>query len=132
MSATIKMQSTIWLMSVLAGGGCARAPARVGVSPEYAVVQACASSIAHSENFQGFAFPDAAPGTANSPRQENFTGGESLRLRVRTTTDSILPQAIINSATSTGRASAPISPEGHRVQSRINNECRFPRSAASR
>ena len=132
MPATIKVQSSVWLAVVAACAACARAPARVGVSPEHAVVQACAATIAQSENFQGFALPDAIAGTAGSPRRENLTGGEALRLRVRTTPDSILPQATINSATASGRTSAQISPAGQRVQDRINHECRFPRSAASR
>jgi hypothetical protein len=111
--------SLTWLVTLLTLSGCARASTGFSVSPDAAAVQSCAMSIALNEGYEftgrtGVAAPNS---------------GERLVLGVRLSGDSAFPNARIRTATYSGRSSAPVSPAGHRIISRVNRECRFGRTS---
>ena len=116
----------MWLTVVpLAIGACTRGTERVAgfrVNPDVAAVQNCASSIAISEGYE----ISARNGTVNGP-SDGMNRTEGLRVTVRLTADSALPDPMIRTATMSGRSSAPVSAAGHRIVGRVTRECRFAR-----
>jgi hypothetical protein len=120
--------SLIWLAAApLVIGACTRGTSRATgfrLSPDVAAVQSCASSIALNEGYEvsGRTGMIGAPSDGN-----NWT--ERLELRVRVSGDSVLPNARIRTATYSGRSSAPVSPAGNRIITRVNRECRLGRRA---
>jgi hypothetical protein len=112
----------VWLVAApVALGACTRGMNRVTgfrLSPDVAAVQSCASSIALSEGYE----MSGRTGMIGAP-SDGTNWKERLELRVRVRGDSVLPNARIRTATYSGRSSAPVSPAGSRIVSRINREC---------
>jgi hypothetical protein len=111
---------------------CARSPrAETEPLPEYVVVRSCAVSVAAGE---GFVTSGGGPGGAyvasSSLPGDSVSWVESLVLRVRVYSDSVLPDAIVRRVQLNGRRYYPLSSAGRRIQDRVNEECRVARSAA--
>lgn len=109
---------------------CARTP-RPGVEPvpEYAAVRACARSVAAGEGFFITDNPASAYIASSSLPRDSVSWVESLVLRVRVYSDSVLPDASIRRVRYNARNHYPVSSTGRRIQDRVNQECRVARSA---
>jgi hypothetical protein len=122
----VKLSAPAVIISVIAA--CSSGPRRVSqpiaLSPEHAAAEACATGIALNE---GFEIPRNRVTSSLVARGRDDSQGESVLVRVALTPDSIFTNAVIRSATYSGRGSAPISPAARRIENRVNQECRLPR-----
>ena len=115
----------MWLAAVpVALGACSRGMNKVSLSPDVVAVQSCATSIALNEGYE----LSGKTGMIGAP-SDGTNWKERLELRVRVRGDSVLPNARIRTATYSGRSSAPVSPAGTRIVSRVNHECVLARRA---
>lgn len=112
----------VWLVAIsLTSVACTRGASRATgfrLSPDVAAVQSCASSIALNEGYE----VSGKTGMIGAP-SDGMNWQERLELRVRVRGDSVLPNARIRTATYSGRSSAPVSPAGVRIVTRVNREC---------
>ena len=118
----IRRSALAWLVAApLTVGACTRGMSNVNalkLSPDVAAVQNCATSIALNEGYE----LSGRSGIIGAP-SDGMNWQERLELRVRIRGDSVLPNARIRTATHSGRSSAPVSPAGTRIVTRVNQEC---------
>jgi hypothetical protein len=97
--------------------------------PEYAAVRACARSVAVGEGFFITDSPASAYIAASSLPRDSVSWVESLVLRVRVHSDSVLPDASVRRVRYNARNHYPLSSTGRRIQDRVNQECRVARTS---
>jgi hypothetical protein len=118
--------SQVWLIAaMLTWVACTRGASRATgfrLSPDIAAVQSCASAIALNEGYE----VSGKTGMIGAP-SDGMNWQERLELRVRVRGDSVVPNARIRTATYSGRSSAPVSPAGVRIVTRVNRECALAR-----
>jgi hypothetical protein len=115
--------------SALAALACARNPQlQAEPSPEYVAVRSCATNVAVGEGFQVVDRPGTAWIASSSLPGDSVSWVESLVLRVRVYSDSVLPQATVRRAQFNHPRKYPVSSTGRRIQDRVNQECRIART----
>ena len=124
-------QKGVVAVLVVAVVACARSShPETGPSPEYVAVRACAVNIAA---FEGFKVPGGPHGSAyvasSSLPGDSVSWVESLVLRVRVYSDSVLPEATVKRVRYNARNHYPLSSTARRIQDRVNEECRVARSS---
>lgn len=124
------VQRIVVAVVALAALACTRTP-RPGVEPvpEYGAVRACARSVAVAEGFFITDSPASAYIASSSLPRDSVSWVESLVLRVRVYSDSVLPDASVRRVRYNARNHYPLSATGRRIQDRVNQECRVARSA---
>lgn len=124
-------QRGVVAFSVLATAACARnSNLETEPMPEYVAVRTCAANVAA---FEGFKVPGGSVGGAyvatSSLPGDSVSWVESLVLRVRVYSDSVLPEATVRRVRFNARNHYPLSSTGRRIQDRVNQECRIARTA---
>jgi hypothetical protein len=95
---------------------------------EYAAVRACARDVAVGEGFFVSDTPASAYIATSSLPRDSVSWVESLVLRVRVYSDSVLPEASVRRVRYNARNHYPLSSAGRRIQDRVNEECRIARA----
>ena len=114
---------------LLAGIACARNhPPQAEPLPEYSAVRSCATTVAVAEGFRVADRPGTAWIASSSFPGDSVSWVESLVLRVRVFSDSVLPEATVKRAQFNHPRNYPVSSTGRRIQDRVNQECRIARS----
>ena len=116
---------------VLAGAACARrSHPETEPVPEYVAVRTCAVNVAAFEGFKvsGGGYGGAHVASSSLPG-DSVSWVESLVVRVRVYSDSVLPEATVTRVRFNARNHYPLSSAGRRIQDRVNQECRVARSA---
>jgi hypothetical protein len=116
-------------VSVLAALACVHNPRpQTDPLPEYAAVRSCATHVAVGEGFLVADKPGTAWIASSSLPGDSVSWVESLVLRVRVYSDSVLPGASVKRAQFNQPRNYPVSSTGRRIQDRVNLECRIARS----
>lgn len=121
--------SPVVAVSALAALACAHNPRpQADPLPEYSAVRTCATNVAVGEGFHVADRPGTAWIASSSLPGDSVSWVESLVLRVRVYSDSVLPQASVKRVQFNHPRNYPVSSTGRRIQDRVNQECRIVRS----